>query len=95
MRGGKEGFQIIIIFGVQAVCYSLTHFDNCHSILLLPSPSGSLQDNGIGDDGARALGEALQTNTSLTILRYEEKEEEREGGRREGRIHVCKPFAIL
>ena len=28
----------------------------------------SLQYNSIGDDGARALGEALKTNTALTKL---------------------------
>ncbi len=76
---------------VQSFCYSLTHFHNCLSILLLPSPPCSLVGNIIGADGARALGEALQTNTSLTSLEYEE----REGGKREGRIHACKPLAIL
>jgi hypothetical protein len=29
---------------------------------------GSLRDNGIGTAGARALGEALQVNTTLTTL---------------------------
>ena len=34
------------------------------------SPSRSLQGNNVGDDGARALAEALKANTTLTSLEY-------------------------
>lgn len=30
----------------------------------------SLDDNGIGDDGASVIGQALQSNSALTWLRY-------------------------
>ncbi len=46
-----------------------------HPLTLSPTPSctlslnrPSLYNNNIGDDGARALGEALKTNTTLTYL---------------------------
>ena len=35
---------------------------------LFSLPIYSLQNNNIGDDGARAVGDALKTNTTLTEL---------------------------
>ncbi len=36
----------------------------------LVSPSRSLHDNNVGDDGACALAEALKANATLTKLKY-------------------------
>ncbi len=41
-----------------------------HPCSLFPLSLHSLGDNQIGAEGCRALAEALQTNTSLTTLKY-------------------------
>ncbi len=38
------------------------------SLTLTPSSSCSINDNSIGDAGARELGEALKTNSTLTEM---------------------------
>ena len=42
----------------------------CLCVRFLGSLLGRMGDNGIGAEGAKAIGEALATNQSLTSLKY-------------------------